>query len=137
MKPLVDDLFKLLNDYASKGLKKSLFMKAVNYSLNLEKDAYNIFLDGRLELSNNASERKVKDFVIGRKNWLFSNTSKGAEVTCLLYSVVRTAVDNNLDPFKYLNYIFNTIGTYTNPKEFNIDDYVPWSEKLPQEIRLD
>ena len=137
MKPLVDDLFKLLNDYALKGLKKSLFMRAVNYSLNLEKDAYNIFLDGRLELSNNASERKVKDFVIGRKNWLFSNTSKGAEVTCLLYSVVRTAVDNNLDPFKYLNYIFNTIGTYTNSKEFDIDDYVPWSDKLPNEIRLD
>lgn len=67
MRPLVDDLFALLNDYALKGLKKSLFMKAVNYSLNLQNDAYNIFLDGRLELSNNASERKVKDFVIGRK----------------------------------------------------------------------
>lgn len=61
----------------------------------------------------------------------------GAKVTCLLYSVVRTAIDNDLDPFKYLNYIFNTIGIYTNSKEFNIDDFFPWSDKLPNEIRLD
>ena len=47
----------------------------------------NVFEDGRLKLDNNASERKVKMFVIGRKNWLFANTIKGAEVSCNLYSL--------------------------------------------------
>ena len=75
-------------------------------SLNLENDAYNVFLDGILELLNNTSERKVKDFVIDRKKWLFFNISKGAEVTCLLYSAVWTVVDNNLNQFKYLNFYY-------------------------------
>jgi hypothetical protein len=49
--------------------------------------------DGRLEIDNNRSERSIKPFVIGRKNWLFANTAKGAAASAMIYSIVETAVD--------------------------------------------
>jgi hypothetical protein len=52
-----------------------------------------------LQIDNNAAERHIKPFVIGRKNWLFNQTPRGAKTSALLYSLVQTAVANNLEPF--------------------------------------
>ena len=49
-----------------------------------------------LEVDNNAAERVVKPFVIGRKNWLFSNTPRGARSSAIIYSIVETAKANGL-----------------------------------------
>lgn len=65
--------------------------------------------DGRLEISNNRSERAIKPFVIGRKNWLFSNTPKGAKASAIIYSIIETAKGNDLSPFHYLTYLFEKI----------------------------
>ena len=53
-------------------------------------------LDDRLEIDNNRAERSIKPFVIGRKNWLFANTPRGARVSAILYSIVETAKENGL-----------------------------------------
>ena len=58
--------------------------------------------DGRLEIDNNRAERSIKPFVIGRKNWMFSNTPRGAQASAIVYSVVETAKENGLNPFIYL-----------------------------------
>lgn len=58
--------------------------------------------DGSLELSNNRAERSMKPFVMGRKNWLFSNTSAGAQSSAVIYSLIETAKENELDPYRYL-----------------------------------
>ena len=55
--------------------------------------------DGRLELSNNRAERSIKPFVMGRKNWLFSNTPAGAQSSAVIYSLIETAKENDLDPY--------------------------------------
>src|SRR5699024_8467192 len=65
--------------------------------------------DGRLEIDNNRGERSIKPFVIGRKNWLFSNTAKGANASAIIYSVVETAKENGLNPFNYLKYLFEIL----------------------------
>ena len=52
------------------------------------------------------SERSIKPFVIGRKNWLFANTPSGARASAVIYSIVETAKENGLNPFIYLNYLF-------------------------------
>lgn len=65
--------------------------------------------DGRLEIDNNCAERSIKPFVIGRKNWLFSNTAKGAKSSAIIYSVVETAEENGLEPFQYLSYQFEEL----------------------------
>lgn len=61
--------------------------------------------DGRLELSNNLAERSIKPFVIGRKNFLFANTPRGAQSSAVIFSMIETAKANGLDPYRYLVYI--------------------------------
>lgn len=61
--------------------------------------------DGRLEISNNRAERSVKPFVMGRKNWLFANTEGGAQSSAVIYSLIETAKENGLDPYRYLVWV--------------------------------
>ncbi len=72
------------------------------------------FTDGSLDIDNNAAERAVKLFVIGRKNWLFSNTPKGARSSAIIYSVVETAKANGLAVEKYLIYLFDVLSKTEN-----------------------
>ena len=62
----------------------------------------NYLKDGRLELSNNRAERSIKPFVISRKNFLFANTPKGATGSAVMFSLIQTAIENGLEPYKYL-----------------------------------
>lgn len=64
--------------------------------------------DGRLELSNNRAERSIKPFVIGRKNFLFANTPLGAQASAVIYSLIETAKETRLDPFRYLTWVLKT-----------------------------
>ena len=80
--------------------------KALNYTLNHKKNFTNFLLDGRIPLSNNLSEIAVKPVAITRKNSLFSDSIKGAEASALTFSIINTAIANNLDAYKYLEYIF-------------------------------
>ena len=63
--------------------------------------------DGRLEISNNRAERSMKPFVMGRKNWLFANTEGGAQSSAIVYSLIETAKENDLDPYRYLVYVLS------------------------------
>lgn len=65
--------------------------------------------DGRLEIDHNRSERSIKPFVIGRKNWLFANTTRGARASATIYSLIETAKENNFNPFIYLTYLFEKL----------------------------
>lgn len=87
-------------------LPKSALGKAVNYALN-HKDGLSVYLnDGNAALSNNICERAIRSFTIGRKNWLFLASPKGATASAAVYSVIETCKANSIDPFKYLVYLF-------------------------------
>lgn len=95
-----------LKQQSPRVLPKRAFGQAINYCRN-QWDKLEAFLqDGRLELDNNRSERSVKTCVIGRKNWLFANTPRGAQASATIYSIVETAKENGLNPFSYLQYLF-------------------------------
>jgi len=64
--------------------------------LNQQEYLLNVYLDGRLEFTNNRAERSIKPFVIGRKNWLFSNTPDGADASSVIYSIMETAFINKI-----------------------------------------
>ncbi|ETJ35544.1 ISPsy5, transposase, partial [human gut metagenome] len=76
-------------------------------------------------------ERAVKLFVIGRKNWLFSNTPKGARSSAIIYSIVETAKANGLAVEKYLIYLFDVLSKTENRDMDFLKDYMPWSSELP------
>ena len=79
--------------------------------------------DGRLELSNNRAERSMKPFVMGRKNWLFANTPGGAQACSVIYSLIETAKENSLDPYRYLLWILQTAPQLSETNK-------PWAESL-------
>jgi len=84
-----------------------------------------------LDLDNNRSERSIKPFVIGRKNWLFANTSRGADASATIYSIVETAKENGLNPFNYLQYLFERLPNLDTQDEKALDELLPWSATLP------
>ena len=107
--PVLDEFHAWLEQQASYALQKSFFGQAVQYCLNQWEKLTAFLKDGRLELDNNRSERSIKPFVIGRKNWLFANTPRGARSSSIIYSVVETEKENGLNPFAYLTYLFEQL----------------------------
>lgn len=132
-KPVLEAYLIWLKTMRPKILPKSLLGKAINYSINQMDHLRNYLEDGRLEIDNNRAERSIKPFVIGRKNWIFSNTSRGAKSSSVIYSIIETAKENGLKPQAYLAYLFEKL---PNIQQSEIDDFLPWSESLPEDIRI-
>ena len=130
-KPVSDDYFDWVGSL--NPLPKSLMGEAVHYSLSQRKYLENIYLDGRLELSNNRAERSIKPFVQGRKVWLFSNTPNGAESSSIYYSLVETAKENHLHPREYIKYLLETL---PSAKTSDLESLLPWSESIPDCCRV-
>lgn len=102
-RPIIDEFFKWL--YSLNTSSKSLFGTAAKYVLSQREYLLNYLLDGRLEISNNRAERSIKPFVIGRKNFLFANTPRGARASAVMYSLVETAKENGIHPYEYLVWV--------------------------------
>src|SRR5699024_906956 len=92
--------------------------------------------DGRLEMDNNRAERSIKPFVIGRKNWLFSNTIKGAKSSAIIYSIAETAKENGLNPFNYLKYLFEQLPNIDFTDKEKLDQLLAYSTRIPVECRV-
>lgn len=106
--------------------------KAVNYSLNHKKHLNNVLPNNCIELTNNRAERAIKPFVIGRKNWLFSDTDKGTEASAKCYSIIESAKLNNLNVFGYLTHLLSELPKLGEiPLVKQLDALMPWSDSLP------
>jgi len=121
-KPVIAEFYAWLTNL--NALPKSPIGIAAQYALGQRAYLERYLLDGRLELSNNRAERSIKPFVIGRKNFLFSNTQRGATASAVMYSIIETAKENNLNPFAYLTYVFQ------NAPNWNIRDNPSDLERL-------
>jgi transposase len=110
--------------------------KAIKYCINHWSKLNNFLLDGRLEIDNNRSERSIKDFVVGRKNWLFCNAPNGATASATIYSIVETAKENGLNPFRYLTHVFEQLPNIDRADPSAIDKLLPTSAELPDELRI-
>lgn len=75
-------------------------------------------------------------FVIGRKNFLFSNTPRGARGSAIIYSIIETAKENNLKPFDYLQYLFEHLPNVDTKNSTVVDSLLPWSDALPDYCRM-
>ena len=104
-KPVLDALLSWANEMQAKTAPKSAMGRAIHYLLEQWPYLIRYLEDGRLELSNNRAERSIKPFVMGRKNWLFANTPGGAQASSVIYSLIETAKENRLDPYRYLLWV--------------------------------
>lgn len=132
-KPLIDEFYNWIEHL--NALPNTLLGKASHYAQSQRKYLERYLLDGRLEISNNRAERSIKPFVIGRKNWLFSNTPTGAKASAIYYSLIVTAMENGLNPFEYLSWIFTQAPNLGKPGyATTIEDLLPGSEKIPSKV---
>lgn len=134
--PILSEFKAWLEEQVSHTLPKGVLAKAITYCLNQWEKLTSFLHDGRLELDNNRSERSIKPFVIGRKNWLFANTPRGANTSATAYSVVETAKENGLKPFEYLTYLFQQLPNIDTDDPEALDALLPWSQSLPDNCRM-
>ena len=103
-------------------LPKTKLGEALQYCLNQWPKLQRYTLDGQLNIDNNRAERAIKPFVIGRKNWLFSQTANGAQASAILYSIIETAKANDLNVFDYIMHSLEVL----SHKEADIEQLLPW-----------
>ena len=130
VKPIIDDFYSFIATLnPSKG---SHLYEAVCYARN-QKEKLLVFLDyPEVEMTNNLAERTVKTFVINRKNFLFSDTEKGAEASAAIMTIIETAKRNNLDVYGYLLHFLKVLPEIgKNPSEEKLIPLLPWSDTLP------
>lgn len=126
-KPLLDELKTWLDNNKNKVPKDSLTGKAFTYLDNQWERLIRYCDDGSIPISNIAVENAIRPFVIGRKNWLFADTPKGAQASAVFYSLIETAKINNLDPNDYLMLLFKQL-PYADTLEA-VEALFPWNVK--------
>lgn len=136
IKPLVDALFAYLKKMEPTVPASGQLRKAYTYILNQEKYLRVFLEDGEVPIDNNASERAIRGFCIGKKNWQMIDTINGAHSSAIIYSIAETAKANNLKPYDYFVYLLEEIPKHMEQKDRTfLEDLLPWSKKLPEGIR--
>ena len=136
IKPLVDALFAYLKKMEPTVPASGQLRKAYTYILNQEKYLRVFLEDGEVPIDNNASERAIRGFCIGKKNWQMIDTINGAHFSAIIYSIAETAKANNLKPYDYFVYLLEEIPKHMEQKDRTfLEDLLPWSKKLPEGIR--
>lgn len=136
IKPLVDALFVYLKQHESEVAKSGKLRDAFGYALNQEKYLRVFLTDGEVPIDNNASERAIRGFCIGKKNWQIIDTINGATSSAIIYSIAETAKANNLKPYEYFEYLLTEIPKHMEDKDKSfLDALLPWSDTLPENIR--
>lgn len=105
-KPVLDAFYAWLDSFTPAG--STGLAKACQYARNEKKYLYRFLDDPAIAPDNNRAENAIRPFVVGRKNWLFSDSEKGADASALFYSLVATATANGLNVEKYLTDLFTT-----------------------------
>ncbi len=126
-RPVLEAFWSWLSQQAPK--KGTRFEKAVNYAQN-HKELFMTYLeDGSCSFLNNLSENPIRPFTLGRKNWLFSDTVKGAEASAVVYTMVEMAKAHNLNIYKYLNYLLELLPR-TAMSDAVLAKLAPWNREV-------
>jgi len=115
--PILDDLQTWLEKSLAEVPPSTLTGKALAYLHGQWSKLVGYLDDGRLAIDNNACERAIRPFVIGRRNWLFSDTPNGAHASANLYSIIETAKANGHEPYRYLRFLFTELPKASSPEQ--------------------
>ena len=129
--PHLEAFWSWIKDKQGEVLPKSKLGEAFRYALAQEVGLMNYLKDGDTELSNNLAENSIRPFTVGRKNWLFSGSPKGANTSAGIYTIVETAKANQINPQKYIEYLLSTLPNipFLQQKELLLE-FLPWNETI-------
>lgn len=131
-KPLLDEFWQWLDTLTPVGGSK--LAKAISYARSEKKYLCVFLTDPDVPVSNNRCENAIRPFTVGRKNWLFSASPKGAKSSATVYSIIESAKANSLNPYKYLLYLFTAL-PLLKQDAVTLQSLLPWSDTLPDECR--
>ncbi len=126
--PILNEFKQWLEENARKIMKGGALRTAIDYTLNQWQYLIGYCERGDLMISNIMAENAIRPFAIGRKNWLFADTRKGAEASAACYSLIETAKANNLDPQAYIKHILDHIATADTLEK--VEALLPWNVEL-------
>lgn len=126
--PLINKLKSWLDESIITVPPQSAVGKALHYLKNEWDKLIRYTLDGRYLMDNNLAENAIRPFVIGRKNWLFSQSVKGVKSSANLYSLIETAKANGLEPYAYLRVLFTELPKATTVEE--VESFLPGNINL-------
>ncbi len=107
--PILKEIFEYLEDCKDKVPPKGALGNAIAYVIKHRQGLITYLEDGRLRIDNNDTERVIKAFDVGRKNWLFCDTPRGAESSANIYSIIQTCKANKINAYEYLRYVLANI----------------------------
>jgi transposase len=125
--PVLDDIKSWLQTNCRRVPKDSLTWTAINYTLNQWDSLVGYCQDGRLHISNALAENAIRPFAVGRRNWLFADTPRGARASATVYSLIETAKANGLEPYDYLQHVLKHIAAADTVEKF--EALLPWNVK--------
>lgn len=137
IQPLVEAFFAWAKDIQTGNrLSKGKTLDGITYCINQE-EALKVFLnDGEVPLDNNATESALRSFCLHKHTWKLIDSIDGAKSSAIIYSITETAKANNLNPFRYLEYVLTVLKDHQDDTDYSfIQELLPWSEKLPDICR--
>ncbi len=133
VQPLTDAFFAYLKSNEGTVAPKSATGKAISYCLNQERFLRVFLTDGHVPMTNNAAERSIRPFTVGRNNWFQIDTISGAKASAIAYSIAETAKANKLKPYEYFRYLLEQLPQHGELEDLTyIEDLLPWSDTLPE-----
>jgi len=123
--PVLDDLKAWLQANSRRVPKDSLTWQAINYTLNQWNLLVGYCEDGRLNISNALAENDIRPFAVGRRNWLFSDTPRGARASATCYSLIESAKANGLEPYEHLRHVLQHITSADTVEK--LEALLPWN----------
>lgn len=137
IKPLVEEYFAWIKEILADTtvVPKGETSKGINYSINQEEYLKVFLTDGEVPIDNSATERALRGFTIGRKNWMTINTVRGAQASAIIYSVTETARANQLNVYYYIRHLLTELPKLIdedgNIEQSLLEPIMPWSKTLP------
>lgn len=128
LKPLFKQFQVWLNN--RNALPKTALGEAIAYAKKFFPSLQELLKNPKLSLSNNIAERSLRQVALGRKNWLFSKSYRGAKANLICLSIIQTAIENGLNAWKYLNYLLDKLANLPTVKKENLEACLPWSSEV-------
>lgn len=132
--PLLEDFKIWLDQHQDKVMKGGLLHKAIQYCLNQWEYLVGYCQRGELKISNALAENAIRPFAVGRKNWLFADTTHGAKASAAWYSLIETAKLHQLNPQAYIEHLLENIAVADTPEK--LDQLLAWNVKLDQPAQV-
>ncbi len=131
--PLVDAFFAWASLKTGSVSAQSETGKGLSYCLNQERYLRVFLGEPDVPPDNNASERAIRPFCVGKHNWHVIDTVRGAKASAVIYSIVETAKANNLKPYEYCSFLLTELSRIPEElREGSLAGLMPWSSQIPE-----